>query len=158
MNRFLPSFVIGSLLAALFTTNLAVGQSKDNKEVAPKKEDLAKKELDALQGTWDFVFYEEKGVKQKLTSSQFVFSDKTLTFRVGGVDKIETTIEIDPAKKKKELTQKFKDGQVYQSIYVLADNYLLLCGHRDKTKKPPTEFACGENSGGEFLILLKRQP
>lgn len=143
--------VVACFLLALFSDPIA--RARDD----AKKDNTEAKELASLQGTWNFVFYEEKGVKVEPGTRQFVISDKSLTFRSGGVDRIETTIEIDPSKTPKAFTQNFKDGQLYQSIYILADDYLLLCGHRDKTKRP-TEFSCGEDSGGEFLILLKREP
>ena len=148
MIRFLSSFFILNLFLALFFSNFAIGQEKD---------DAAKKELAALQGTWKFVFYEEQGSELKPGSRQFVISDKNLTYRSSDQDKVMTTIEVDSTQNPKHLTQTFPDGNVSNIIYLLADDYLLICGHRDKTKRP-TEFTCGPDKGGEFLIVLKRQP
>ena len=116
----------------------------------------AKQELDNLQGTWKFAFYEEKGVEQRPGTRQFVISDNKLTYRSNGQDKVATTIEVDLTQNPKHLTQKFPNGLVSNIIYVLADDYIILCGHRDKTKRP-TEFSCGTDKGGEFLIVLKRE-
>jgi hypothetical protein len=54
-----------------------------------------------------------------------------LDFRAGGETRVETTIEVDAAQSPKHFTQKFKDGQVYRSIFVLAGDYLILCVIRD---------------------------
>jgi uncharacterized protein (TIGR03067 family) len=109
-----------------------------------------------LQGTWNFVYYEEQGVVEEPGTKQFAISGNRLNFRAGGHNRVETTIEVDAAQSPKHFTQKFKDGQVYRSIYVLAGDYLILCGIRDGGR--PTEFTCGTDKGGEFLIVLKRQP
>ena len=126
-------------------------------EESPKLEpEQAKTVLADLQGTWGFVYYEEKGVAEEPGTKQFVIADNRLDFQASGVTRVETTIEIDAGQSPKQFTQKFKDGQVYRSIYVLAGDYLILCGTRDGGR--PTEFSCGTDKGGEFLIVLKRQP
>jgi len=98
------------------------------------------------------VYYEEKGIVQEPGTKQFEISDNTLDFRAGGESRVETTIEVDTAQR--HFTQKFKDGQVYRSIFTQAGEYLILCGNRDKDR--PSEFAGGTDKGGEFLIVLKR--
>lgn len=148
MNRFLLLFLILGLLPTLFSYDSAIGQEKD---------DPAKKELASLQGTWNFVFYEEKGSELKPGTRQFVISEKGLTYRSSDQDKVATTITIDSTQNPKRFTQTFPDGNVSNIIYLLADDYLLLCGHRDKSKWPSL-FSCGTEKGGEFLIVLKRQP
>ena len=125
-------------------------------EDSPKLEpEQAKTGLAELQRTWSFVYYEEKGVVEEPGTKQFVISDDRLDFRAGGETRVETTIEVDPTQSPEHFTQKFKDGQVYRSIYVLAGDYLILCGIRDGGR--PIEFSCGTDKGGEFLIVLKRQ-
>jgi uncharacterized protein (TIGR03067 family) len=127
-------------------------------EDSPKsrQDDQAKTGLADLQGSWSFVYYEEKGVVQEPGTKQFVIADNRLNFRAGGVtSRVEITIEVDAAQSPKHFTQKFRDGQVYRSIYILAGDYLILSGIRDGDR--PTEFSCGTDNGGEFLIVLKRR-
>ena len=104
-----------------------------------------------LDGTWNFVYYEEKGVVEAPGTKQFVITDNQLQFQTGGETKVETTIAVNNG----TLDQEFKDGQVYRSVYKRIGDLLILCGNRDKDR--PTEFAAGTNRGGEFFIVLKRQ-
>jgi uncharacterized protein (TIGR03067 family) len=108
-----------------------------------------------LQGTWNFAYYEEKGVVEESGTKQFVITDNRLDFRAGGETRIETTIEVDAAQSPKHFTQKFKDGQVYRSILMQAGEYLILCGNRDNDR--PVEFVGGTDKGGEFFIVFKRE-
>jgi uncharacterized protein (TIGR03067 family) len=114
------------------------------------------KGLGDLQGTWDFVYYQESGAVEEAGTKQFVIADSRLEFRAGGAARVNTAVEVDSTRMPKQLTQKFNDGQVYRSIYVLADDYLIVCGIRDGGR--PSEFRYGGEKGGEFLIVLKRQP
>ncbi|MAF66869.1 MAG: hypothetical protein QGF59_24470 [Pirellulaceae bacterium] len=99
----------------------------------------------------------DEGVVQEPGTKQFVIADSRLDFRTGGETRVETTIEVDSMQNPKQFTQKFKDGQVYRSIQVLAGDYLVLCGIRDGGR--PSRFSCEtDKKGGEFLIVLKRQP
>jgi hypothetical protein len=121
-----------------------------------KAEDVkpsSKSTTSSLQGTWDFVYYEEKGVVEQPGTKQFVISDDRMDFRAGGETRVETTIEVDPAQE--HFTQKFKEGQVYCSIFTRVGGFLILCGNRDKER--PSEFASGTDKGGEFFIVLKRE-
>ncbi len=104
-----------------------------------------------LHGTWDFVYYEEKGIVAQSGTKQFVVTDNQLQFRSGGETKVETTIEVNDG----TLDQKFKDGQVYRSIYKRVGDLLILCGNRDKDR--PIEFAGGTEKCGEFFIVLQRR-
>jgi uncharacterized protein (TIGR03067 family) len=115
----------------------------------------AEEDLADLQSTWNYVYYEEKGIAEEPGTKQFVIAENRMDFRAGGVTRVKTTIEVDAAKSPKHFTQKFNDGQVYRSIYVLAEDYLILCGIRDGGR--PTEFSCGTDKGGDFLIVLKRE-
>lgn len=105
----------------------------------------------SLQGTWKFAYYKEKGVDEEPGTKQFVIEDDQLHFQSGGESRVETTIEV----KDGTIDQKFKDGQVYRSIFTRVGDLLIICGNRDKDR--PTEFAGGTEKGGEFLIVLKRQ-
>ncbi|MDF1746353.1 MAG: hypothetical protein P1V19_21840 [Gimesia sp.] len=104
-----------------------------------------------LQGTWNFVYYVEKGNVETPGTKQFAINENRLDFRAGGQTRIETTIEV----KGQTLDQNFKDGQVYRSIFKRVGELLIICGNRDKDR--PTEFAGGTDKGGDFLIVLKRE-
>ena len=67
----------------------------------------------------------------------------------------QTRIETTIVAKDGTVDQKFKDGQVYRSIFARVGDLLVLCGNRDKDR--PTEFASGTEKGGEFFIVLKRE-
>jgi uncharacterized protein (TIGR03067 family) len=101
------------------------------------------------------VYYEEKGVAEEPGTKQFVIADNRMDFRAGGQTRVETALEVDAAQSPKHFTQKFKDGQVYRSIFTRFGDLLILCGIRDGGR--PTEFSCGTAKGGEFLIVLKRR-
>jgi uncharacterized protein (TIGR03067 family) len=125
-------------------------------EISPKNLPApVKKGLADLQGTWNFVYYEEKGAVERPGTRQFIISNDRLDFRTDGQTRVETAIETDTSQSPRHFTQRFKDGQVYRSIYVLAGDCLILCGIRDGGR--PTVFSCGTRRGGDFLIVLKRQ-
>ena len=84
-------------------------------------------------------------------TKRFVITDNRLDFRAGGQTRVETTIEL----KDGTLDQKFKDGQVYRSIFTRVGDLLILCGNRDKDR--PSEFVGGTDNGGEFFIVLKKE-
>lgn len=107
--------------------------------------------LNRLQGKWDFAYYEEKGEPVANGTKQFVFKGKELSFYAGGEVRIVSTVEV----KNDRLDQKFADGQVYRSIYTQVGDLLVLSGNRDKPR--PTAFSGGGETGGEFLIVLRRQ-
>ncbi|MBT4864630.1 MAG: TIGR03067 domain-containing protein [Planctomycetaceae bacterium] len=155
MRRFAVSAVALATLTAGLATLPAVLQ-RANGQDAPNADAAKNNDLDLLQATWKFSYYEEKGEQQRPGTREFVISDKKLTYRSGGQDRIETTIEIDATKSPKHLTQTFPNGDVYRSIYVLADDYVILCGSRNKEKRP-SKFSCATENGGEFLIFLKRE-
>ena len=155
MSR-IVSFAIVAVIACVSLSLAPVTLQPATAQDKPKQADAVNNDLDLLQATWKFSFYEEKGEQQKPGTREFVISDKKLTYRSGGQDRIETTIEIDASKSPKHLTQTFPNGDVYSSIYVLADDYVILRGNRNKEKRP-TEFSCATEKGGEFLIFLKRE-
>ena len=104
-----------------------------------------------LEGTWNFVYYEENGEVKEPGTRQFVIAGNDLNFRQGGETRIETTIKV----RDNVLAQEFKDDQVYRSIFERVGDLLIVCGNRNKDR--PSEFVCGTVNGGEFLIVLKRE-
>ena len=118
---------------------------------SPNEKNGKTNDIADLQGTWDFVYYEEKGRDVEPGTKRFVISNNRLDFRAGGQSRLETTLEVDATRN--HFTQNFKDGQVYRSIYRLAGDYLILCGIRDGGR--PNYFSIVADGGGEFLIVLK---
>ncbi len=99
----------------------------------------------------NFVYYEENGEEREPGTRQFVIAGNDLDFRQDGETRIETTIRVQD----NTLVQKFKDDQVYRSIFERVGDLLIVCGNRNKDR--PTEFAGGTESGGEFLIVLRKK-
>jgi len=126
----------------LLPNGFATLKPNEAKEVSPTA---------SLQGTWNFAFYKEKGVVEEPGTKQFAIEGDRLRFRAGGETRVETTIDV----KNGTLDQKFKDGQVYRSIFKRVGDLLIVCGNRGKDR--PTEFSGGTENGGEFLIVLQRE-
>ena len=97
------------------------------------------------------MYYEENGEVKEPGTRQFFISGNDLDFRQGGETRIETTIRVWDI----TLVQKFKDDQVYRSIFKRVGDLLIVCGNRNKDR--PSEFVCGTDDGGEFLVVLKRE-
>lgn len=106
---------------------------------------------ESLEGTWNFVYYEENGEVVEPETRQFVIGGNELDFRQDGQTRIETTIRVHD----NALVQKLEDDQVYRSIFRQVGDLLIICGNRNKDR--PSEFVCGAESGGEFLIVLRKE-
>ena len=144
MKLFLPS----ALLAGLC---LAAGASQD----------AAKKDLEALQGTWSVVTLENDGTPlppEAIKGSTFVVKGDRYTLK-GGADTFRGMLRLDPSKKPKALDATFvdddgKDKGKAQGIYELAGDRLRICWREGDRR--PAEFASKPGSGAR-LIVLKRQ-
>lgn len=118
---------------------------------AEEVQDTSKNATAKLQGTWNVVYYEEKGAVEDPGTKQFVIKDNRLEFRSNGQTKVETTIEVSGS----TVDQKFSSGDVYRSLFLRAGDYWIICGNRKGDR--PTEFSCGTAMGGEFFIVLKHE-
>jgi uncharacterized protein (TIGR03067 family) len=127
---------------------------------APQKDDKAeavKKELAALKGTWKLITHVEGGRVVEYDDPQlYTFADDTLTVKRGDQVIAEGPIDLDPTKVPKHLDFRRTSGQTELTIYIREGDHLIQCGCRDG-KTRPSEFAAGTASGGEYLIVLKRE-
>jgi len=113
------------------------------------------RELEALQGTWVPLQYEEraKKVPGEFNFKQIIKGDK-VTFQVNGETKAEGRVVLDPTKNPKQLDFEFTSGQTDLIIYVRVGDNVIYCGNRDG-KTRPSEFVSGSAKGGEYLMGWK---
>ena len=151
-----------TLLGACVTL-LPAAQEKGDPD--QKQKDAVKKELDALQGTWNFVTVELAGVKQPRQKRGEPF--QTITFRG---DKFEVkrgeaairsgTVKIDPTRKPKTLDLTVAEGEgkgaAQLGIYELEGNTFKLCLDPEG-KKRPAEFQSTEAAGYSLAVLQREK-
>lgn len=106
------------------------------------------------QGNWKFVYYVEKSVAVEAGTKRFSITGERLEYLAGGQTRAQTKVQVDTSASPKQLTQTFKDGQVYRSIYKEMGDYLVLCGSRDGSR--PSRFSIKGAGSGEFFMLLKK--
>src|SRR5690349_15701952 len=81
---------------------------------ADDKDDAAKKDLKAIEGTWKAVKGEEKGQALKgdeIKGYEFVVQGDKYTLRVGGEEREQGTLKLDPTKKPKAVDIKITKGE-----------------------------------------------
>src|SRR5579864_7728261 len=105
MNRFIS--VVGIALVVLFAFySWQVSPSIVRGQEQADKTELVKKELDALQGTWKFLLWEERGNERPLEKRKFVIDKDKLTYFVNDEVNAEGTFEVDPTKSPKQMDLK----------------------------------------------------
>jgi RNA polymerase sigma factor (sigma-70 family) len=118
---------------------------------ARAKEEKAKSDKQALQGTWVAVSGEQNGEKvpkDKLEGFKLIFTDEKVARE--GYEPREGPYTIDPNKDPKEIDL-FTAAKTWKGIYELKGTTLkLVC----KTDDRPTEF---DSSGGKFLIVFEKK-
>src|SRR5262245_31813803 len=75
--------------------------------------DKAKKELEALQGTWKGVSSDGEGgaaPKEEAESMEFIIKGGNYTFKVKGAEIEQGTLKVDPSKKPKTIDIKITTG------------------------------------------------
>lgn len=125
------------------------------------KDDAAKKELEAIKGTWIVVLAERDGkdVTDKEVRLTFDAAGKAVV-KKGDKLLFEGTIKIDPTKKPKTLdatqtSEGDNKGKTIPGIYVLEGDTLKVCSTAPG-KDRPTEFSSKAGSG-HFLREYKRE-
>lgn len=132
--------------------SLVTAEEKDDKAEA------AKKELEALQGTWKLMTHEEEGKIVAYGDDVHLYTiekDKMTVKRKGEVI-AEGSIDLDPKKSPRHLDVRLTSGQTDLTIYIRVGDYLIQCGSRDG-KTRPSDFATGTAKGGAYLLVLKRE-
>jgi internalin A len=123
---------------------------------ADDPKDVAKKELESLQGDWIVASAEQNGKPDEtrkdaqvtIAGNQFTRATKSLT--------VKGTLQLDPSKNPKALDLTYADGPdkgtMLQGIYKLEKDTWTMC-----LAARPTEFS-SKPSTGQLLIVLKRKP
>jgi uncharacterized protein (TIGR03067 family) len=130
---------------------VVLGQEKADKA------ELVKKELAALQGTWNLVACELDGKEtSEFKKGQLIIEKDKVTYKQNGETLFEGKVELDPTTNPKQLDQYFTSGRTDLTIYVRVGDYLIQCGNHDG-KTRPTEFVSGSKKGGVYLNVWKRE-
>jgi uncharacterized protein (TIGR03067 family) len=150
--RYMTVFVVAILLAA-----------------DSPKEDQAKKDLDALQGTWRVTAAERDGgmkvPEDEMKKITLVFKgDKLTARRTENAQKpeeklYEMSFTLDPSQKPKWIDVTYTDGErkgeSSQGIYELSGDTLKICMNRGNTR--PTEFETKPETQRHMLTLTRQK-
>jgi uncharacterized protein (TIGR03067 family) len=148
-------FAMRSLLLALAAGVLVAAE-------APK-EDAGKKDLKAMQGTWEAVSHEEDGRKateeeRKKAQVRLVVKGDEYTISFGKTVGGKGTLKLDPGKKPKQIDVVLGDGpfkgKAMLGIYELKGDELRVCTAMPG-KERPKEFSTKKGSQ-RYLIGYKR--
>ncbi len=127
------------------------------------EQDLAKKELKELEGTWTMSALEVEGTKvaeERLQGSQLVIKEGKYIVITRGTTH-ETLITLDPTKKPKQIDMVFSEGEnkdkLQRGIYELDGDTFKLCRSRDPDFDRPKDFTTAPGTG-LFCVTWKRQP
>jgi uncharacterized protein (TIGR03067 family) len=128
---------------------------------ADTKKDDAKKDIEALQGTWRPVTSEKGGKEQNDEAKEhtLTFEKDTFTVKKGDEVRIKGTFKLDPSKTPKAIdmtvTEGRRDedkGKELHGIYELGKDTLKWCTSEPGGKERPKEFATKE-----LLVTLKKE-
>lgn len=130
--------------------------------VGQPAEDKVKKDLNAMQGTWDMVGLEVDGKDVPVDRLGSSLTVKGNDYVVAIKDKkIAVTIRLDPSKDPKEMDMIFNDGankeKVHKAIYKVEKDMLTLCRGLNPENERPREFATWPNTG-YFVVRWKKMP
>jgi uncharacterized protein (TIGR03067 family) len=128
------------------------------------KEDAAKKELEALQGTWAVVSAVRDGkeiLRDEFKDIRLSYTGAKATVRKGDKVLFEGTIRLDPTKKPKlldstQLSDGEEKGKTFLGIYELNGDNLKICSSTPAGKAAPADFGSRPGSG-HFLRVYKRE-
>jgi RNA polymerase sigma-70 factor (ECF subfamily) len=153
------------VLAALLTLGMlgvgAWGLAHRTVAAGPPKEDTAKADLKALQGTW-VVLSMEKGGKQApedmIKGATLVIEGDKFTLSHGKGETEEAVLKLDPTKDPKEIDFAVSDqGRplVLEGIYKLEGGTFTVCQSLPPDERPRT-FATKEGARWPTLVVFKK--
>ena len=129
---------------------------------ADKPKPDAKKELEALQGTWVMAGLEVNGVEvpeKKLAGTTLVIKGDKYTVKVKD-SAHETTIKVDPTTDPKSIDMLFPNGtelpKLGKGVYELDGDTLKICRHQATGEDRPTQIGSWPNTN-LFVVTWKRQ-
>jgi uncharacterized protein (TIGR03067 family) len=142
------------VLVLLFTLITLGGRGQE-------KQDIAKKDLDQMQGTWTMEALEVNGklVPQDKLGALLVIKANKYIVTVKKKAQ-ETTITLDPGKKPKAIDMVFGEGankdKVHKGIYSIDGDTLKICRGLNPDQERPTEFGTWPDTN-YFLVTWKRK-
>jgi uncharacterized protein (TIGR03067 family) len=119
--------------------------------------DVARQELDQLQGEWQMISGRQDGVDTPREAAKVMrctVVGTQVTFLRDGNAVEQVCIALDPSQKPKALDATLHQGQVARGIYKLDNDVLTLC-YVHLGKERPTEFSAKAGSGA-LLSVWKR--
>ena len=124
----------------------------------PSKQDLVKKDMDGIKGTWKLVALEADGQQapaEIVATLKLVFKDDTLTFTPGEPGFTNYKFKLDPTTKPASITLIHADGthqgEAEMGIYLLEGDRLKICV--GAAGKVPNEFTTRAKSGQGMYSL-----
>jgi uncharacterized protein (TIGR03067 family) len=126
----------------------------------PNKDELAKKELEKLQGTWEWVEAERRGKRVKFdnTTKPAGYGDMVVKGDTATVGKVAAKIKLDPSFAPKLIDLDYTEQKfVLETIYKLEGDTLTICYAlgTDRVKNRPSEFKTDENSVFEVRVYKR---
>ncbi len=145
--------LIVGLLVLLATSLIAAEHSK---------QDVVKKDVDAIQGTWKIAALEADGTQapaEIVAALKLVFKDDTLTFTPGEPGFTKYNYKLDPTTKPASFDMTHADGtnkgKTQKGIYLLeGDRLKICCGTADNR---PKEFSAKAKSGQAMYTLERKK-
>jgi uncharacterized protein (TIGR03067 family) len=126
-------------------------------------DDDAKKELDALQGTWKVESFKVAGTEtpqDDLKKVTFMVKDGKYTVTINGKEEETGTIKVDPSKKPKtiefEITSGKDKGKKQPGIYTLEGDTFTFCMAFPGETERPTKLESAKDSK-TVMSVLKRE-
>jgi uncharacterized protein (TIGR03067 family) len=144
-------------LHALLIVAVGLLMAADNADKS--KDDLIKKELDKMQGTWIAISAErdgEKRSKDEIKDLKFVVKGDKWSINLDGQE-YQGTLKIDPTKTPKQSDSIMEDGQTVQAIYECDDVHLKLCW-RGPGEDRPKEFVSKPDTGINLVVFKRAKP
>src|SRR5262249_35547445 len=129
---------------------------------AAPKEDAAKKDQEAPQGTWVVVSAEQEGQAfDRIKGGKLVIKGNGFTIQTASGFEMKGTFTLDAAKKPRQIDFQHDEGVLrdksWKAISRLDGDTLKICyAEADSGKDRPADFATSEGSG-LLLTVLERQ-
>jgi uncharacterized protein (TIGR03067 family) len=128
---------------------------------ADQPKDVAKKDLEKLQGTWILSELEINGERipdEKIKGTTLTIKGARYTVKVKDRSHA-VTIKLDPTRKPKAIDMYFPDGpelpKLAKGIYEIDGDTFRLCRHQAAGEARPREFVTQANTG-LFIVVWKR--
>ncbi len=133
---------------------------------AENKKGDAKKDQEALQGTWQPVTSEQAGKDQSEDAKEYrlIFDKDTFTVKKGDEVVVKGTFKVDPTKKPRTIDMTVTEGRREEDkgkemhgIYELTKDGLKWCTSGPGGTERPKEFATKEGTRDLFVTLKKEK-